>query len=95
MTSSSNNVIDVKKRSKNSIECGSKISRGIETGADSHRSTVKPRYSAPAFNMIPPIEHINLCPKKCFHSYLYVGNKENLGIKHNFDQSLEMRYSGV
>ena len=58
-------------------------------------NTVKPRYTAPAFYIIPPIEHINFGPKKPFHSYLYVGNSENLGIKHNFDQSLEMRYSGV
>ena len=39
----------------------------------------------------PPIEHIDFGPKKCFHSYLYIGNTENLSIKHNFDQSLEIR----
>ena len=37
-------------------------------------STVKPRYSAPAFNIVPPIKHTNFGPKKYFHSYLYVGN---------------------
>ena len=57
--------------------------------------TVKPHYSAPAFNIIPPIKHTKFGPEKYFHSYLFVGNKENLGIKHNFDQSLEIRYSGV
>ena len=35
--------------------------------------TVKPRYSVPAFNIIPPIEHTNFGPKKCFHSYSYIG----------------------
>ena len=58
-------------------------------------STVKPRYNAPAFNIIPPIEQKYFGPKKYFHSYLNVGNKENLGLKHDFRQSLEMRYSGV
>ena len=58
-------------------------------------STVKPRCSAPAFNTIPPIEHTNFDPKKCFHSYFYVGNKDNFGIEYNFDQFLEIRYSGV
>ena len=57
--------------------------------------TVKPHYNAPAYNIIPPKEYINFGPKKYFHSYLYVGNSENLGLKHNFGQSLEMRYSGV
>ena len=57
--------------------------------------TVKPRYKAPAFNIIPPIKHKNFGPKKYFHNYLHVGNSENLGLKHNFSQSLEMRYSGV
>ena len=47
--------------------------------------TVKPRYSAPAFNIILPIEHTNFGPKKCFHNYLYVCNRENLNIEHNFD----------
>ena len=56
---------------------------------------MKPRYNAPAYNEIPPIEYVNFCPKKRFHSYLYVGNSENLGLVHNFDQSLEIRYSGV
>ena len=56
--------------------------------------TVQPRYSAPAFNIVPQIEDINFGPKKHFHSYVYIGKSENLDIKHNFDQSLEMRYSG-
>ena len=47
--------------------------------------TVKLRYSTPAFNIIPQIEHTNFGPKKCFNSYLYVGNKENLSLKHNFN----------
>ena len=54
--------------------------------------TLKSRYSAPAFNIILPTEHINFGPKKHFHSYLYVGNNQNLHIKHSFDQS---RYSWV
>ena len=58
-------------------------------------NTVKPRYNAPDFNIIPPIKYKCFGPKKYFHSYLYVGNSENLGLKHNFGQSLEMRYSGV
>ena len=56
---------------------------------------MKPRYSAPAFNIIPPMELANFGPNKCYHNYLYVGNCENLYIKHKFDQSLEMRNSGV
>ena len=56
---------------------------------------MKPRYSAPAFNIILPIEHKKFDPKKYFHSYLYVGNSDNLGLEHNFDQSLEMCYCGV
>ena len=61
----------------------------------SKTAAVKPRYSAPAFNIIPPIEYIVFGFNKCFHSYLHVGNRENYGIEHNFDQSLEIRYSGV
>ena len=57
--------------------------------------TVKLRYNAPAFNMILPIKYINFGPKKYLHYHLYIGNSENLGLKHNFSQSLEMRYSGV
>ena len=57
--------------------------------------TVKPRYSAPAFNIIPPIEHTHFSPEKCFKSYLYIGNKENLGLDYIFNQSLEISYSGV
>ena len=37
----------------------------------------------------------NRAYKKCFHSYLYVNNKENLDVEHDFNQSLEIRYSGV
>ena len=54
--------------------------------------TVKPRYSAPAFNII---EHTNFGLKKSIQSYLYVVNRENLDIKHNLNQSLEIRYSRV
>ena len=59
--------------------------------------TVKPRYSAPTFNIIPPIEYTNFGSKKHFHGYLYIGNIENLNNfdLNNFDQSLEMRNSGV
>ena len=42
---------------------------------------VKLRHSTPTYNMIPPIEHTNF------------GNSENLNLEHNFDQSLEMRYT--
>ena len=62
---------------------------------DRNTNTVKPRYCAPAFNVIPQKEHTNFGPKKCFRSYLYIGNKENLNIENNIDQSLEIRYSGV
>ena len=64
-------------------------------GRSSERNTVKPRYNAPALNMIPPIKHISFGPKKYFHSYLHVGNCKNLGLEYSFGQSLEMRYSGV
>ena len=57
--------------------------------------TVKPRYNAPAFNIIPLVEHISFGPEKYFHSYLHVGNSKNLSLKHNFSQSLEMCYSEV
>ena len=43
----------------------------------------------------PPIEHEYFGPKKVLHSYLRVGNNGNLDLKHNFGQSLKMRYSGV
>ena len=62
---------------------------------DREQITVEPRYSAPAFNIILPIKHMNFSPKKHFHSYFHVGNSENLALKYNFGQSLEMRYSGV
>ena len=57
--------------------------------------TVRPRYSAPAFNIILPIEQTNFNLKKQTYSYLYVSNNGNLGLKYDFDQSLEMRYSGI
>ena len=34
-----------------------------------------PRYSAPSFNIVPPIKHTSFGPKKCFHDYLYVSNQ--------------------
>ena len=54
-----------------------------------------PLLTQPAFNTIPQIKHTNFGPKKLFYSYLFIGNNENLNIEFNFDQSLEMRYSGV
>ena len=39
--------------------------------------TVKPRFSAPACNIIAPKEHEKFDSKKCFHSYIYVGNRKN------------------
>ena len=45
------------------------------------RHTVKPRYSAPALYIIPPIQRKNSGPKKCFQSWLYVGNRKNLIIE--------------
>ena len=81
--------------------CPKKISHNIKLTDNSSKitilrktgklDTVKPRYTAPAFNIIPPIKHANFGPKKYFHSYFYIGNKENLDIRHNFDQSLEKR----
>ena len=58
----------------------------------SNSNTVKPCYSTPAFDN-PVKDHTNFGFKKHFHSYSYIGNKENFGIEHNFDQSLEMRFS--
>ena len=50
----------------------------------------------PAYNIISPIyEHTDFDPRKYFSSYLHVGNIENFKLEHNFDQSLEMRRSGV
>ena len=49
-------------------------------------NTVKPLYSASAFNKIPPIEHDNFGPTKHFHSYSQIGNSKNLGLEH---------YSGI
>ena len=57
--------------------------------------TVKPRFSAPVFNIILLIEHIRFGPKKYFHSYLYVGSRKNLAIEHDFDHSPEIRYRRV
>ena len=67
----------------------------LVTQNKSNQLPVKPRYNAPALNIIPPIEYLNFSPKKYFYSFLYVGNSENLSLAHNFVQSLEMRYSGV
>ena len=50
--------------------------------------TVKPRSNAPAFNIIPPIQHINFGPKKYVYSYLHIGNGENLNLEYRFGQSL-------
>ena len=61
----------------------------------SKTGTVIPFYSAPAFKEIPLIEHTDFGPMKLFYLHLYVGNNENLSIEYNFDQSPEMRYSGV
>ena len=64
-------------------------------------STVKPCYSAPAFNLVPPIKHISFGLKKCFHDiFFFVGGRENLGSENpsknlKFDQSFEMHYTGV
>ena len=44
---------------------------------------MEPRYSAPAFNIIPPVEYTNFGPLRYFYSYSYVGNIENLTIEHN------------
>ena len=60
---------------------------------DDLKDTVNRRYNAPAFNIISLKEHLN--PKKYFYSYLHVGNSQNLGLKHNFGQLLEMRNKGV
>ena len=78
----------VHRRTASEAHRGKRKSRGM---AFSHWNTVKPHYSTPAYNKFPPIEHNNFGPKKHVHSYLYVGNSENLGIEHNFNQSHEMR----
>ena len=64
-------------------------------GEGSVVNTVKPRYSAPAFNIIPRIEHTIFLSMKHLYSYQYIGNKKNLALEKNFCQILEMRYSGV
>ena len=53
------------------------------------RNAVKPRYSAPAFNIIPLIEHTNFGPKKCF-IVIHLLAIENLSIKHNLVWSLKI-----
>ena len=58
-------------------------------------NTVKPCCSAPAFNVIPPIELTIFGPKRYFHSHSYIGNNGNLGTGHNVDQSFEICYGGV
>ena len=57
------------------------------------QSIVKPRECASANKKIPLIRHV------CFYSsvpqfcgYLHLGNKVNLAIGHESDQSFEMRY---
>ena len=37
-------------------------------------NTVKPRFSAPAFKEIQPIEHTKLGPQKYLYSYLHGSN---------------------
>ena len=59
------------------------------------QTTVKPCYSAPAYNIIPLIELKIFSPKTYFHNHLHVGNNKNYSIEHNFDMSLQMRYSRV
>ena len=64
---------------------------------------MKPRYSAPAFNMILLIEYKSFSLMKHFYTYLCVGNNKNLGIEwnskfieiYNFYQCYEMRFSRV
>ena len=51
---------------------------------------MKPRYSAPTYNEIPPIEHAYFGPKM----YM-IGNKENLGFIYDYYQSIEMRYTAL
>ena len=43
----------------------------LRQGTDfTNKDTVKPRYNAPVYNIIPQIEHKNFGPKKYFYSYL-------------------------
>ena len=70
------------------------ISKNGKCQKNLHLGTVKPRNCAPTFDIIPLIKHTNFGCKKCVNNYLNVGNKANLDIKHNSDQSLEMRYTG-
>ena len=58
-----------------------------------YSSSAKPRYSALFFfHIVPPKNHMNFNQKNIF---TYEGNNENFNIKHDFDQSLEMRCNGV
>ena len=56
---------------------------------------VNPCLKAPAYNKILPKANRNFFPNNYFHSYVYLDDKKNLGIEHNFDLSLEMYYCGV
>ena len=51
--------------------------------------------NASAYDKILPIADTNFFPKKHFYSYVYLDNKKNLGVEHNFDLSLERCYCGV
>ena len=51
-------------------------------------NTMKPRYSAPAYNEIPPIEHNNFGPQKYFYSYLFISHLENLSIEYGLYKCL-------
>ena len=55
--------------------------------------TVKPRYSAPAFNIIPPIKHTNFSAKKCFYSYSYVGHKKILSTVESMILTSPLKYA--
>ena len=58
--------------------------------------TVKPRYSTPGFNPFSQLEHTNLGLKRSiFVVICLLAIIENLHIKQNFYQFLEIRYSGV
>ena len=43
--------------------------------------TVKPRYNAPAFNIILPRNYINFGSKKYLYNYLYISNNEKPRFK--------------
>ena len=62
---------------------------------NSYIITVNPCLNAPARDKILPIADTKFFPKKYFHSYVYLDDKKNLAIEHNFDMSLKMCYCGV